>query len=255
MNDQIFFDKETGNFKTEYETMRIFSGIDDVSVKNIKRKRIVCEYCGSPNIEFYNIGTDDFKFYDFNRIVQNCIQNGEYFFMININKDGLDISLKRGGTQVLPEDFLAKAIEKVTEVVFEQPSSGYITRSTGKFFIAITGNKNKLKIQSLTNSGFTRNEILNAINQLKTVKNEKTIYTVAEFMDEFGDELDLEMFEGEINYNQILIGSETVLIEKSIIPEITTYFQFENDKPIDFTEYFIEANRLMYIPVYTLKKQ
>lgn len=82
---------------------------------------------------------------------------------------------------------------------------------------------------------------------------EKPYYTIAEFMSEFGHEMDLYIINGEVNYNQILIGSQTVFIDKQIVPEIRSYLQMKADNQIDFNNYFIEAKYLMYIPTYQLK--
>jgi len=84
---------------------------------------------------------------------------------------------------------------------------------------------------------------------------DKTIYSVAEFMGEFGYEMDLLTIKGQINYDQILIGSENVLVEKSIIPELKAKIQMENGKQLNFIECFIEVRYFENIPVYTLKRK
>jgi len=77
---------------------------------------------------------------------------------------------------------------------------------------------------------------------------EKTVYSVNEFMNRFGKEIVNTDFRGFIK-----IGSQTVNVEETIISEIRTLISNKDINSIK-KYFYIEVLQLMFIPVYVLKK-
>jgi hypothetical protein len=185
MDEEEFHDEETREYKTEYEAMEIletpyYFNTGFVKLNSCGKRQ--CEYCGSSNIEFYNISIGHHKFYDFNNIVRDCSLDGSYFLQINISKKGDNISIQKGGSPSVPYFFLEQSIDIIKEIVEKQSIKNYAPKLTGKFFIALTGLAGDIKVQSLTYSGLSKKEILDALlHILRAVEKE-----VADNFENFG---------------------------------------------------------------------
>lgn len=151
--------------KTEFEVMKTFE-------RWVAEDNRTCEFCGSSNIEILEVEVNDYKLYDFNRLVERCESESEYLLMFNIDKSDSNISIRTGGSTNLPKAFIRDTIIKLIETSQERPDTNFLGQTNGNFFVCTSGsfdlftNKSLVKIERFRSSGVTRKELLSAITPL-----------------------------------------------------------------------------------------
>jgi hypothetical protein len=153
--------------KTEFEVMTL---LERWRAEDDKR----CEFCGSSNVEVHEVEVSNYPLYDFDRLVERCKSEGEYLFMLNIDKRGSDISLRPGGSTKFHPDFLKDAILKIIDTINDRPNDNFVAQIKGNFFICVSGgfdffsDKSFVRLERFRNSGLTRSELLSAIKPFAT---------------------------------------------------------------------------------------
>jgi hypothetical protein len=144
--------------KTEFEAM--------IELERIQKKEIEkCESCGSSNIVIQDIEVNKNPLYNFDHLVQVCKKSGSFMLIVNIDKRGSDISLKRGGSPKFARSFLGNAVDKIIETIFDSPDDYFSPQKKGNFNICIFGKDNFVAVQRLRTAGISKQEIFSAIEQ------------------------------------------------------------------------------------------
>jgi hypothetical protein len=144
--------------KTEFEVM--------IELERMQKKDIeICESCGSSNLVIQDIEVNDNQLYNFDHIVQQVKISGSFMLILNIDKRGSDISLKRGGSPKFTRSFLGEAVDKIIVAIFNSPNDYFVPQDKGNFNICIFGKDSFVTIQRLRTAGITKQEILSAIDE------------------------------------------------------------------------------------------
>jgi hypothetical protein len=148
--------------KTEYEVMTL---LERWRAEDDKR----CEFCGSSNVEVHEVEVNNYPLYDFDRLAERCKSEGDYLFMINIDKRGSDITMRPGGNKEFHPDFLKDVILKIIDTINSRPNDNFVAQIKGNFFVCVSGgfdffsNKSFVRLERFGISGLTKSELLSAI--------------------------------------------------------------------------------------------
>lgn len=126
-----------------------------------------CHFCGSSNVEPFDIRVDDKMSYNFYSLIHHCEDNGDKMFMLNIDKKQGKIYLNEGGSNDLMRNFIKAAVSLMLDTIDSRNDDTFVPHSNGNSIICITGNvrmfKTNLKVQRFRYAGFTKRELMDAI--------------------------------------------------------------------------------------------
>lgn len=154
--------KQEYQVKTEFEVMTL---IENWRIRDNK----TCQFCGSSNVEVYEVEVEDYPLYNFNRLVEKSKSQGEFLFLLNFDKTGSEISMRPGGSRNFHSKFLNLAIQMVIETIKNRPEDNFIPQKNGNSFIGISGGfdffdeKPFAKLERFRSSGLTKKEMLSAL--------------------------------------------------------------------------------------------
>ena len=132
-----------------------------------------CEFCGSYNLEVFDIDVDEHLLYDFNRLTANA--KVEDYFMVNlgIDKNNNQINLKIGSSPDIRWSFYARAFGEILKVIYNRPDSTFKAHPNGTFYINVIvgptsdSMNSEFTIQRLSYSGLSKDEILDTVKRYK----------------------------------------------------------------------------------------
>lgn len=151
--------------KTEFEAISLI----EIWRKEDKRN---CVFCTSSNVEISDVAVNDYKLYDFDRLVMQCKITGEYMLIVNVNKRNSQISMQKGGSPELDQEFLKLAVSEIVNLIESKPEEQFKSHEKGNFHICITGGTifrrlgPKIRIETVSLVGIAKDEILKAIKPL-----------------------------------------------------------------------------------------
>jgi hypothetical protein len=153
-------DEDKYTEKTEYEVMI------ELEKWRLEDKHS-CSFCGSDNVEVYEINASDIPLYDYNKIVGKLIPELDYMLMINIDKKGTHITLNVGGSKRFETEVLDAFIRKIIAVLKNRKDELYVNQPKGNFFVCLTGgidfNGVVVNVQRFRHTGLTKSEIIKEI--------------------------------------------------------------------------------------------
>lgn len=183
--------------KTEFEVMTL--------IENFRNKNnTVCEFCGSSNVEVYNIEVGNQPLYDFEKVVEryekknqseierldelngnfddicrkiNYINERHIFVLsFDVDKYGSEINLTtNSNVRHVLKSFYKDVIYKIISTINERPIDNFIEQIIGTFSICISGECTlpfvpyktiSVQVERFQNSGLSREEILRTIKPL-----------------------------------------------------------------------------------------
>jgi len=160
--------KKIAEFKglTEFEMMKMLSSWS-------KSDGHSCMVCGGMDFDFFDIVVDGYKLYSFDRLAENYKKTNEAILILNFKKNNDQISIQKGGTEYVRNEFLIEALIEITgAVALNGHNYGVIEHEKGHFNVTITGlnvNERKKvnpKIQTLAWAGIGDKEVSAGISYI-----------------------------------------------------------------------------------------
>ena len=146
--------------KTEFELMCM---IENWRVRDNE----VCEFCGSPNVEVADVKVNDKLAYDFEKLKDLSRTYEDYNILIlNLVKRTPNITLTQGGKPIDDDDFLAMALNKISDTIETRPKESFDPSIKGSFYVCVTGSINAINIERFKTVGVTKSEIYSTLKPL-----------------------------------------------------------------------------------------
>lgn len=162
INDLDFEDCQN---KTEFEMAQMIEQwrLDD---------NYTCNFCNSHNVEATDISTDNYQFYKYDRIARKSYLEDEFMLQINITRISNQTDLDKSWSKNITDEFLLESFSKIINQLNILPNDNFCSQLNANFFICLTSKTNKSSnykkaiIETLSYSGFTKNEILNYLKKI-----------------------------------------------------------------------------------------
>ena len=147
--------------KTEFEVMTIIE-------RWREEDNHTCNFCGSKNVEIFEIDVINKLIYDFEKIIERCEKDEEYMVQINIDKMGENINMSLGGSKRFQPNFFKQALLHIYETIKNRPDSHFKLQQNGNMFICLTGGTDfkdtqpYTRIEKFRSAGLLKGQILKA---------------------------------------------------------------------------------------------
>lgn len=151
------------DYFTEFEIMEI--------VENWNYEvEMSCGFCGSNNLEVFDLELDGEKLFDFYKLDKYCTLNNSSFFIISIDKELDNIEIEIGGKNKIERILQINFLRKIFETIEFGSDEKFIEQIKGTFFICVSGKKDSMSmdtilIERFVSSGFSKQEILQIIDE------------------------------------------------------------------------------------------
>lgn len=154
----------------EYIEKSEFEVVELIEVWN-KEDNKCCPYCGSDNIEFFNVQLNEYELFNYSKFTNLIDNNNNFYLIYQVDKKNNNLGFHTEMSKSYDSKFISSAIKKIVKIVNSSPVHKFIPNSNGHFYIFISAyknNKNKyiFKIERFINYGISREEI---IEELTTV--------------------------------------------------------------------------------------
>lgn len=163
------FDREDFQPKAESGAMTEFEAMMLVEDWRAEGGENTCLFCGSSNVEVYDVGLGDFRFYDYSRLIKRCKEKGEFILELNIDKRNSELTMKPGGSPSFASTFLTPATIEIFKIIKERPDNLFKPHPNGNFYVCLTGGtdyfsgRNSLRVEKFRSAGLSKGEILDAL--------------------------------------------------------------------------------------------
>jgi hypothetical protein len=127
----------------------------------------LCEFCGSSNLEFYDISVNDYQLYNFENLVAMCKILHNRMLQINIDKKDNDLSLTFAGCDHIEENYLKKSLAEIINFIKDRPDNDFTAHPIGHLFICLTVGYNfsshqiDIKFERYICHGLSKDDIIN----------------------------------------------------------------------------------------------